>query len=354
MTISFGDKGFVYTDVFSIILSHLEPNDFMQASSVCKSWRNHVYTSGCQDTFLRNAGRKYRHLNLIDLIKHMADLRSVTPLERLVNTIKCFQKLTKVDEKCLNNRINFILSEKFPSPFDITKYDFSKCQDSIKLENESFKYWVENEEPYKQRKKLKHQHDVNARDFTDATPLIVKAWSGQWRQCQVLIKNGAKVNVRNRYGETPLTLSIYCGSLKTVHVLLKAGAQVNWSNNDGDITEAILDSQYDIAMLLIDYVKSTSTVSANLFNLLDDSQDELIERLIEKGMKFDETRDGKTLLYEACKQNSLKVVRALIKAGANKIDFNMSALDYARKYWPDDVELIQHLRTKRRKKVAKD
>jgi ankyrin repeat protein len=298
MSIQFGDNNCpVPLDVFSIIMSMLDPKDFLKASAVCKSWRNFILSSNCQTIYQKYAEKKYEHL-------HLGDHNHQNQIARLAFTIRSVQKLTKASkQENLRNRKKFVLEDKFPSPFDVTKYKSSEYQARIQFQRDSFNYWINNREP--------SGYDVNARDRDENTPLMVKAKKGKFHSCRELIKNGANPNVTNRIGCTPLHLAIPSGSLKTVKVLLDAGARVN-GGKFNDISNAIKYGKYEIAKLLVDYVDSPVYVWIDLFELLAEGQDELIVCLIKKGKTFRET-----LLHAAVEKNSVEVVEALIKAGAN-------------------------------------
>jgi ankyrin repeat protein len=337
MTIHFGDKNYVHTGVFSKILSQLEIHDLIQASTVCKIWRNHVLTEGCQNAYLRNAQIKYRHLYLIDLIQHVEDLNATSQFQRLIFTVICVRKLKCMSEMCLRYQLNCVLNERQFSPFDKNKYRSPEFQERIQFEAASFNYWVNNEEPYIRRKKIKHEFDINARNDNNNTPLMEKAERGEWRRCQVLLRNGAKVNVKNHVFLTPLRNAIFSGSLKTVKLLLDAGAEVNLTKTHNDISYALYWNFYKITKLLVDRVSSTANVDADLLKLLAYGQEDLIVSLLEKGMKFGRC----PLLYEACKVNSFIIVEALGKVRANmnsdKDSRGFTALDIAAKFGLTDI-----------------
>jgi ankyrin repeat protein len=345
----------------------------MKASMVCKSWRNHILSSSFQVTYLKNAEIKYSRLNPSDLVHN-------NQLAQLASTIKNVRTLAKNNNLSLERLKNCVNSEEFPSPFNAEKFLTPEFKSRVEYESESFQFWVNTHEP-------NPQYDINARSGFGTTPLMETAEEGDWRKCQMLIKNGAKVHVKDTYKGTPLSQAVYSGSLKTVKVLVEAGAKIHWQkkNNDNEITYAIFMKHYKIALYLVNQVDSTEAVSDMLFDLLYARQDKLLIRLIEKGSKINSVRNGETLLHAACELNKLKIMKFLIDRGADvnskslyggtplinavrneKVkaaklliengadpqlkDFRWkTALDYAKKHLPDEVELIQLLHPKRRR-----
>lgn len=75
--------------------------------------------------------------------------------------------------------------------------------------------------------------DVNTRDYQGDTALIEAVWQSSPEVVKMLIDAGADVNVRNSRGETALMRAAWYSSPEVVKMLIDAGADVNAKDNDG-------------------------------------------------------------------------------------------------------------------------
>jgi ankyrin repeat protein len=146
--------------------------------------------------------------------------------------------------------------------------------------------------------------NVNTQDDDGATPLHIVLSKKQKEDddddIKFLIEVGANVNAQDNYGETPLFYSIYYKS--GVELLIKAGADVNRKNNNGKTPlQCVLENRYDdfdddIAVALI---KADADVN---FIIWADVQDHY---------------HGDTPFHYAVREKNIKMVRALLEAGAD-------------------------------------
>jgi ankyrin repeat protein len=75
--------------------------------------------------------------------------------------------------------------------------------------------------------------DVDARDFTGATPLSIAAVAGQAEASKFLIGKGADIDVKSNDNQTPLHGAAFLGRVEIVQLFIENGVQVNARNNDG-------------------------------------------------------------------------------------------------------------------------
>ena len=75
--------------------------------------------------------------------------------------------------------------------------------------------------------------DINRRNETGLTPLILAAMKNHKELVQLLVDRGADANARNSKGETALTLAARDGHPEIAQTLLRKGADVNVEDNAG-------------------------------------------------------------------------------------------------------------------------
>src|SRR5262245_61931259 len=78
---------------------------------------------------------------------------------------------------------------------------------------------------------LKSGTNVNERDASNNTPLMLAASSGYTGAMKLLIDSGAFVTARNIEGKTALMWASSTNQLEAMNVLLTAGAEVDDRNN---------------------------------------------------------------------------------------------------------------------------
>ena len=67
--------------------------------------------------------------------------------------------------------------------------------------------------------------DLDSKDTTGDTPLIIATRRGNHRLVHHLVENGANVNTRNSKGESPLDVASTVGALQIEQLLLRNGAE---------------------------------------------------------------------------------------------------------------------------------
>src|SRR5262249_43652077 len=92
---------------------------------------------------------------------------------------------------------------------------------------------------------LSEHADVNAKQSTGDTALILAARSGESEVVQVLLASQANVNVQDFWGRTALMYASEKGSLPSVQALLGAGADVNVVAKNGDTALTLASDEND-------------------------------------------------------------------------------------------------------------
>ncbi len=134
--------------------------------------------------------------------------------------------------------------------------------------------------------------DVNLRDTTtNTTALEYAVRSANREMVQFLVSHGADVNSRNASGITPLMMIDEDATCELIWDLINAGANVNAK-----------DESKDTALMR----------AANVGNL------EAVKALLEAGAKVDSINEnGETALMFAAEEGKVNVVRTLVLAGAD-------------------------------------
>ena len=159
---------------------------------------------------------------------------------------------------------------------------------------------------------VKYPQQVNAIGGCYMTPLVAALAGRHFQIAKLLHHNGAHVNVHGNRGETPLCSAAYYGDVEMVQVLL-LNLKVDVNVRGLDSWTALHDASRG----------PDSTISHTFFNnpqLLSDVARLLLEHgadvnaRIERGL---ENHEGRTPLHTAADYGRVKVVRVLLKHGAN-------------------------------------
>ena len=79
--------------------------------------------------------------------------------------------------------------------------------------------------------------DVNHVDRIGGTPLTKAIWTGNFKLCNFLCRNGADVLQRDHYGNTPLIIAALMGDLNIAKLLVDHGAHLKDTNHRGKRAE---------------------------------------------------------------------------------------------------------------------
>ena len=93
-------------------------------------------------------------------------------------------------------------------------------------------------------------YDINERDISGMTGLILASGRGEYEIVEFLVKSGTDLNIQNNNGYTALMLiATWMNSYDMVKFLLESGADPKLKNNDGKMAYEII-SYADIKELL--------------------------------------------------------------------------------------------------------
>ena len=167
--------------------------------------------------------------------------------------------------------------------------------------------------------------DVNAKADDDTTALMQAAEKGNVDVVRALLEKGADVNVRRLDGSTALMYAAKNDNVDAVRVLLDNGADVNATiNSEGttaliqsaingyaDVVRALLDKGADVNLTTIDGASALIEAAKN-------GHADVVRALIDKGADVNaEAWVGTTALIQAAINGHADVVRALLDKGAD-------------------------------------
>ncbi len=177
------------------------------------------------------------------------------------------------------------------------------------------------------------------------TPLFYAAARVDQRLGSLLINNGAKVNKENAEGETPLFYAVNHRRIENIRLLIENGADVNHLNKSlsTPIFRAVSENYKLIVTYLIESGADVDLIQENgsmmlLYFAVFLNHQEIVTSLIEAGINVSQQipRDAygydETVLHRLVKNNDVKNIELLIKAGAlvNQVDKNgKTPLDWA-------------------------
>ncbi len=174
--------------------------------------------------------------------------------------------------------------------------------------------------------------DLNCRDESGDTPLIVAARNGHDELVRFLLEEGADMDLTNRSADDALiAASERPGNIAVLELLLDAGAEINPKNELGRtalIEAASIGDQRNVVLLLqhqpdLDAVTGEEE-TALTFAVVNEYPD-LVKVLIEASaeVNWEDTKGCTPLTYAVCSGN-VEIVRLLIDAGAdpNHADIN--------------------------------
>jgi ankyrin repeat protein len=95
--------------------------------------------------------------------------------------------------------------------------------------------------------------NVNYKDETGHTPLLISSNSGNIELVKMLISKGADINSKTSFGSTALHIASGLGYIEVVEFLIKNGANVNVKNRTGSspLSSAVSNKNIEIVKLLL-------------------------------------------------------------------------------------------------------
>ncbi|KAL3102100.1 hypothetical protein niasHS_003509 [Heterodera schachtii] len=161
------------------------------------------------------------------------------------------------------------------------------------------------------------------------TPLMEASREGHFDVVEMLLDQGANVNAKNEDGlETPLTLAASGGFKDVVELLVSRGGDLTVGERT-PLYEACQEGHEKVAQYIVQQLRKTyplqvvqKDLNESLLCTAGIDSDSICKLLIENGAQIDcFSKDNRTPLMEAARQNCTKVVELLIKNGAdvNKI-----------------------------------
>lgn len=171
---------------------------------------------------------------------------------------------------------------------------------------------------------LKEKADVNYKNLSNQTPLMMAANTGKLDCVELLLAQHADVQAEDGNKETALFYACSNQHIACMKALINAGANKNHMNNIGD-------EMPRTPLMMACEANNTETVKALVFNFKADvnlenelkynaaffavSNSTCLNTLIDAGANIHcRTRGGKeTLLMIACKKGNLKCVESLLK-----------------------------------------
>lgn len=184
---------------------------------------------------------------------------------------------------------------------------------------------IQNRNPTGVREVLARGVDVNLRDSTGRSPLVLAAMGGDAESVALLLSAGASPNSTNlRKNSSALIASAKEGHLEVSRLLVHAGADVNFANDlkETPLNQAVegktLD-HLDIIHLLVDAGADVNAgqTSTPLIRASRSGSPAIIKTLIEAGARVNQCSQAGTALIAAVEYNRPLAVAVLLSAGAD-------------------------------------
>lgn len=191
-------------------------------------------------------------------------------------------------------------------------------------------------------------HGASAFSPSSESPLLNASAEGDIKTLQGLLKAKSNLNEKDKTGHTALMIAASNGRKEVVKILLENKVDINIKDDEGQsaLYYALIGEQPSIALSLVEQGASLDDISGDGESALlvattanaNDVMSLVIKKkpsLVNKASNF-----GTTPLMEAARFGSAKTVRLLLKAGANqklKNQNGKTALDIATKAQNDAV-----------------
>jgi ankyrin repeat protein len=171
--------------------------------------------------------------------------------------------------------------------------------------------------------------NVNAKDSSGNTPLILAVAKKDIEIIKLLIEKGANVNSKNNYGDTPFMTAARNGDIETIKILMSKGVSINVKDGKGNtiLIEAISRNNEEMVKFLLENGANVNVrdmwmskrKSAIMLAVENYMPIEIIEMMIAKGAELNiKDDDGNTVLLIAVQRNNIAAVKLLVEKGAEK------------------------------------
>ena len=195
---------------------------------------------------------------------------------------------------------------------------------------------------------VEHSHDVNARGFSEETPLHVALRCGHADVAHMLLDRGADAKAQDNEKRTPLFRASKSGLVDVVLVLLELGADAKAQNKIGcsPLEQASEGGHVEVARILLEHGAVVDTRDTYKYTPLHVAHGEEIARLLLKhGADANALdNDGRVPLHVASEVGRVGTVRVLLEHGvdANAQDASsVTPLHLAsREGYPECVRLL--------------
>ncbi|XP_067685531.1 serine/threonine-protein phosphatase 6 regulatory ankyrin repeat subunit A-like [Haliotis asinina] len=137
--------------------------------------------------------------------------------------------------------------------------------------------------------------DINGKDHTETTPVLLAAYHGEIKVFDILVENGADLTAVDKYGDNILHCACHGGSVEiTNRILMQNIVDIN-SKGDGGMTPVLMAAS--------------------------EGEKEVFDFLVTQGADLLVTdEDGQTILHRACHGGNIKIVNYVLIQ--NIVDIN--------------------------------
>lgn len=231
--------------------------------------------------------------------------------------------------------LSFILIILMPAVCSIKKWkEESQKQKKIKKESkrkqikEKYSYQLisamEKNDAKMVASLLEKGADVNYKDFSVQTPLLIAVKNCDKVMISFLLEKGANIECIGENGRTPLLNAAQNGNIDIVSLLLEKGANINSidSNYRTALDLAIENEDADLVSLLLEkgaeIGNDNSSLKATLDFAIKNDNADLLSLLAEKAAQEDVYCEDKPILFFAIEKNYKSFVEMLIEKGVHK------------------------------------
>ncbi|KAG5684571.1 hypothetical protein PVAND_013796 [Polypedilum vanderplanki] len=157
--------------------------------------------------------------------------------------------------------------------------------------------------------------EIDSKDDTEATPLILSVLGGHYGLVQSLVSKGADVNAKKQGGHSALQYAVSKGFKNIVEFLLKNKANVNITDdrNDTPLHRAATLGRLAIAKILIENGANVNCqnreLNTPLHLALEDEQVEIGYLLLDNGADYKLLNRAKQTAIDLCKPNIKRQVK---------------------------------------------